>query len=103
MAHLVGGIILVFIVILWISVLQRLELPVRRWTLPVILAGLFIFPLLTGLLVNWIAEMECTRNEMEAIIGAVSQDDQWSFGQIVAVFLWLPLCFQILLHVMDRV
>ena len=94
-----AGIVLLIIVICWVSVLQRLEW--RRWTLPV--TAILIFPLLAGLLIGWIFEMERTRNEMKAIIGAVSQDDQWGFGQIIAVFLWLPLCFKILLHVMDRV
>lgn len=98
MVHLVGGIILLFVVILWIFVLRRSNW--RRWTLPV--TAIFICPLLTSLLVNWVIEMEHIRNEMKAIIGAGSQDEQWGFGQIIAVFLWLPLCGKILLYVVDR-
>jgi len=132
MVELVAGIVLFIIVILRIPGLRRLILRVtglqrlirrwrrwtqkrrrwtqkwrrwsqkwRRWSQPV--AAILIFPLLAGLLIGWIFEMQRTRNEMKAIIGAVSQDNQWSFGQIVAVFLWVPLCFQILFHVMDRV
>jgi len=45
--------------------------------------------------------MERGRNKFKAIAGPDFQDDEWGFGQIVAVFLWIPLCLKIVYDVLD--
>lgn len=40
------------------------------------------------------------RSKFKAISGADFQDDEWGFGQIIAVCLWIPLCLQVVYYVM---
>ncbi|KAF9530935.1 hypothetical protein CPB83DRAFT_849898 [Crepidotus variabilis] len=42
-----------------------------------------------------LVEMERTRNFMKVVAGADFQDNQWGFGQVIALFLWMPLCTQL--------
>ncbi|TFK64483.1 hypothetical protein BDN72DRAFT_263454 [Pluteus cervinus] len=39
-------------------------------------------------------EMEHTRNVMKALTGPEFQDNQWGFGQVISLFLWIPLLVQ---------
>jgi len=39
--------------------------------------------------------LQTMRSELRDITGGDFQDDQWGFGQIIAVFLWIPLCLQV--------
>lgn len=47
-----------------------------------------------GMLVE-LGEMERTRSIMMEITGPDFQDNQWGFGQVIALFLWMPLCIQL--------
>ncbi|KAF9479043.1 hypothetical protein BDN70DRAFT_932886 [Pholiota conissans] len=68
--------------------------------------GIISFGLTIGMLVE-LTEMEKTRNVMKSIMGSEFQDNQWGLGQIIALFLWAPLCLQtvytILLRVFDDI
>ena len=33
---------------------------------------------------------------MRSIIGVDFEDDQWGFGQVIAVFVWIPLCLRVI-------
>ena len=37
------------------------------------------------------AKMEQTRHIMKEVMGVEFQDNQWGFGQVIALFLWVPL------------
>src|SRR5260221_10719322 len=50
-----------------------------------------------GMLVE-LVEMERTRDTMKEITGPDFQDNQWGFGQVIALGLWVPLCIQILYY-----
>ena len=50
-----------------------------------------------GMLVE-LAEMERTRSAMKEITGSDFQDNQWGFGQVIALFLWMPLCIQMVYY-----
>ena len=54
-----------------------------------------------GMLVE-LAEMERTRNIMKEITGANFQDNQWGFGQVIALFLWMPLCIQLVYYAIRK-
>ncbi|KAF3925241.1 hypothetical protein ABW20_dc0105034 [Dactylellina cionopaga] len=45
--------------------------------------------------------MERTRDTMKAITGADFQDNQWGFGQVIALCLWAPLLFQFLFYIIQ--
>ena len=63
--------------------------------------GFLVIPLslafAIGMLVE-LAEMERTRHIMKEITGPSFQDDQWGFAQVIAVFLWMPLCIQLVYY-----
>ncbi|KDR77333.1 hypothetical protein GALMADRAFT_442853 [Galerina marginata CBS 339.88] len=50
-----------------------------------------------GMLVE-VVQMEHTRDVMRAVTGPEFQDNQWGFGQVIALFLWAPLGIQIIYH-----
>jgi hypothetical protein len=50
-----------------------------------------------GMLVE-LAETQRTRSLMKEITGAAFQDNQWGFGQVIALFLWMPLCIQLVYY-----
>jgi hypothetical protein len=56
--------------------------------------------LMTGSVVFMMYELEVTRSDLRFIVGAEYQDDEWGFGQVIAVFLWIPLCFKIMYFAM---
>lgn len=58
------------------------------WVLGIMSVGFTI-----GTIVE-VVEMERTRNVMRAVTGPEFEDNQWGFGQVIALFLWLPLCIQ---------
>ncbi|TFK67424.1 hypothetical protein BDN72DRAFT_859158 [Pluteus cervinus] len=43
----------------------------------------------------FLVEMERTRSVMRSLTGSEFQDNQWGFGQVVSLFLWIPLVIQI--------
>lgn len=45
-----------------------------------------------------VAQMERTRDIMKDLAGQDFLDDQWGFGQVIALFLWTPLCMQIVYY-----
>jgi len=47
--------------------------------------------------------MQSARKDFKALTGPDSQDDEWGFGQIVAVYLWIPLCLKIVSDVLHIV
>jgi hypothetical protein len=55
-----------------------------------------------GMLVE-LAAMERTRNIMTETTGADFQDNQWGFGQVIALFLWMPLCIQLVYYAAHKV
>jgi len=67
----------------------RAEGPWRVAVIPISLA--FAIAMLVEL-----AEMEKLRNIMKTIAGDDFEDNQWGFGQIIALFLWVPLIFQLI-------
>jgi len=56
--------------------------------------GLMSLAFSIGMLVE-VVQMERTRNDMKSITGAEFQDNQWGFGQVVSLFLLVPLFIQI--------
>jgi len=46
-----------------------------------------------GMLVAMV-KMERTRYIMKVVTGVEFQDNQWGFGQVIALFLWMPLVIQ---------
>ena len=89
----------------------------RRRSIHIILAGLAILLLITvaitrdltglvtyltgigtivtGCMIYLMCVLEGTRNYLRSIIGVDFQDDQWGFGQVIAVFVWIPLCLRV--------
>lgn len=59
----------------------------RYLNLPVSLA--FAIAMLVELV-----ELERLRNIMKAVAGEDFQDNEWGFGQVIALFLWMPLIIQ---------
>lgn len=47
-----------------------------------------------------LARMEKTRAVMKGITGTDFQDNQWGFGQVIAIFLWMPLCIQFAYYIL---
>jgi hypothetical protein len=45
-----------------------------------------------------LSEMERMRSAMKDITGPDFQDNQWGFGQVIALFLWMPLCIQLVYY-----
>jgi hypothetical protein len=43
-----------------------------------------------------LVRLEQKRKIMKAITGADFQDNEWGFGQVIAIFLWVPLLVQTL-------
>jgi hypothetical protein len=80
LALLVAGYILTGI---WLVLVSR----------EVFLLGPISLAFAIGMLVE-VVQMERTRNVMKAVTGAEFQDNQWGFGQVIALFLWAPLCLQ---------
>jgi len=62
-----------------------------------LLVGLMSLAFTIGMLVE-LVQMERTRNDMKSVTGAEFQDNQWGFGQIISLFLWVPLCIQIVFY-----
>lgn len=60
--------------------------------------GIISLGLAVGTLVE-VVQMERTRNIMKAVTGAEFQDNQWGFGQIISLFLWVPLFLQSFYHI----
>jgi len=54
-------------------------------------------------MVLWICLLTIGRSKLKATTGTDFQDDQWGFGQIIAVFLWIPLCLKIFNFAMSLV
>ncbi|KZP25982.1 hypothetical protein FIBSPDRAFT_1041064 [Athelia psychrophila] len=63
----------------------------RRKYIPPI--GLVSLGLSIGMLVE-LARMEQARTVMQNITGSDFADNEWGFGQIVSLFLWVPMCAQ---------
>ncbi|KAF7979971.1 hypothetical protein HWV62_40038 [Athelia sp. TMB] len=57
------------------------------------LLGLMTLAFTVGTIVE-LGMMERTRSIMQAITGAEFGDNQWGFGQVVSLFLWVPICIQ---------
>ena len=47
-------------------------------------------------------QMERTRKLMQAVTGADFGDNQWGFGQVVSLFLWVPICVQASYYVISE-
>jgi hypothetical protein len=58
-----------------------------------ILVGPISLAFSVGMLVATV-KMEHTRQIMKAVTGVEFQDNQWGFGQVIALFLWVPLIIQ---------
>lgn len=91
---ILAGVILYFGVPLLFKVLRGRK--VRILVIPMSMAFTI------GMLVE-LVEMERTRNTMKEITGPDFQDNQWGFGQVIALGLWVPLCIQILYYAACKV
>lgn len=60
-------------------------------TLWVLLIGLMIAGMVTGLVMMW-----RQRNHLHSVAGEQFEDDDWGFGQIAALFIWAPIPVEIL-------
>ncbi|KAF9482993.1 hypothetical protein BDN70DRAFT_375182 [Pholiota conissans] len=60
--------------------------------------GLISLGLSVGMLVE-VVQMERTRNIMEEVTGLEFLDNEWGFGQIISLFLWVPLGLQSIYNV----
>ena len=47
--------------------------------------------------------MQVKRNAMRAVAGPAYQDNNWGFGQILSVFVWIPIAFKIFLWVLELI
>lgn len=45
-----------------------------------------------------LVEMERTRGVMKEVTGPDFEDNQWGFGQVIALLLWVPLCVQVIYY-----
>jgi hypothetical protein len=77
------------VIILYCGVPFLLQVLRGRWARLLVIPMSLAFAI--GMLVE-LAEMQRTRNLMKEITGAAFQDNQWGFGQFIALFLWMPLC-----------
>ena len=55
----------------------------------------FIMILMTFLMIGLIWLLQTMRRKLKATTIGDFQDDIWGFGQIIAVFIWVPLCLQV--------
>ncbi|KAF9482044.1 hypothetical protein BDN70DRAFT_930317 [Pholiota conissans] len=60
--------------------------------------GLISLGLSVGMLVE-VVQMERTRNIMKEVTGLDFLDNEWGFGQIISLFLWVPLGLQSIYNV----
>jgi hypothetical protein len=61
----------------------------------------FLGPIVLGLSCGVIYEMsqlQRKRQIMKAVTGTDFVDNQWGFGQVIAIFLWVPLLIQVLYY-----
>jgi hypothetical protein len=63
--------------------------------------GLLSLGLSAGM-IYFTTQMENKRTHMKRILGAEFQDDQWGFGQVLALCLWVPLLLQSLLAILGK-
>jgi hypothetical protein len=47
---------------------------------------------LTGGATYYLVEMQRKRQIIRDIAGQEFEDDQWGFGQVLAIFIWIPVC-----------
>lgn len=45
--------------------------------------------------IYFMVQMEHKRNAMKSVTGVDFVDQQWGFGQVIALFLWMPLVIQV--------
>jgi hypothetical protein len=81
----VAGILVLYLSFLWLRKAIR-----ERSTGSL---GILSLGLSTGM-VYFAIQMESERNHMRSILGRDFEDDQWGFGQVVALCLWVPLGLQ---------
>ncbi|KAF7985915.1 hypothetical protein HWV62_43824 [Athelia sp. TMB] len=62
--------------------------------------GLISLAFTVGTVVE-LTQMERTRSLMQAITGTNFGDNQWRFGQVVSLFLWVPICVQAAYYVIQ--
>ncbi len=48
-----------------------------------------------------LVQMQAKRNAMRAIAGLDYGDDKWGFGQVISVFVWLPIALKILMWILE--
>jgi len=48
-----------------------------------------------------LVQMQAERDAMRAIAGPDYGDDKWGFGQVISVFVWLPIAFKLLLWILE--
>lgn len=48
-----------------------------------------------------LVQMQAKRNAMRAIAGPDYGDNKWGFGQVISVFVWLPIALKILLWILE--
>ena len=93
---LVGLVLAFFVIRFTIRTLGRILRGRKDWR-P------FIIPMSSAFTIAMIVEvveMERLRDVMKTITGADFQDNQWGFGQVIALFLWVPLCSQIAYYIL---
>jgi len=55
-------------------------------------ARVLVIPMSLAFIIGMLVELA---EAMKEITGPDLQDNQWGFGQVIALFLWVPLCTQI--------
>ncbi|RDI88124.1 hypothetical protein Vi05172_g2158 [Venturia inaequalis] len=85
-AGMIGLVIIYFAVIALVKLFEKKKR--RQGTLGFVSLGLSV-----GML-YYAIKMESQRNHIKAILGKEFLDDQWGFGQVVALCLWIPLLLQ---------
>ncbi|TFK65468.1 hypothetical protein BDN72DRAFT_860584 [Pluteus cervinus] len=55
--------------------------------------------------VSWysLRQIERARGEIQSLAGTEFQDNQWGYGQVLAVILWIPLSVQLLFNIVKTV
>jgi hypothetical protein len=81
----VAGILVLYLSFLWLRKALR-----ERSTSSL---GILSLGLSAGM-VYYAIQMELERNGMRSVLGSDFEDDQWGFGQVVALCLWVPLGLQ---------
>ena len=95
-AGLVGLVLAFFVIRFTIRTLGRILRGRKDWR-P------FVIPMSSAFTIAMIVEvveMERLRDVMKTITGADFQDNQWGFGQVIALFLWVPLCSQFAYYIL---